>query len=58
MEDLSDWITRMDPEEALDEISKGLKVLFPLLDEDARTRFFVELTGESHGDKVSSMVHL
>ena len=48
----------MDPEEALTEMAKGLKTLFPLLDEEARTRFLMELTGESQGDKVSSLVHL
>lgn len=58
MEEILKLISGMDPKNALKEIAKGLKVIFPLLDEAARTRFFMELTGESKGDKVSSMVHL
>ena len=58
MEEILQLITRMDPKEALTEMAKGLKTLFPLLDEEARTRFLMELTGETQGDKVSSMVHL
>lgn len=58
MEEIVKLITRMDPKEALAEVAKGLKALFPLLDEEARTRFLLELTGESQGDKVSSLVHL
>ena len=34
------------------------KDLFPLLDEDARTRFVMNLVGDSGDDKVSSLVHL
>ena len=48
----------MDPEEALTEISKVLKVLFSALGEEARSQFLWDLMGESQGDKVSSLVHL
>lgn len=58
MDEIRNLIARMDPREALAEIAKGLKTLFPLLDEEARTRFLMELTGDTQGDKVSSMVHL
>jgi hypothetical protein len=58
MEEILKLITRMDPKQASAEMAKGLKALFPLLDEEARTRFLMELTGESRGDKVSSLVHL
>ena len=51
-------VDRMDPEEALDEISKVLKVLFSALGEEARSQFLWDLMGESGGDKVSSLVHL
>lgn len=39
MEEILELISGMDPESALKEIAKGLKVIFPLLDEAARTRF-------------------
>jgi hypothetical protein len=48
----------MDPEEALGEIAAALKTLFAGLDEETRTRFVLDLVGESEGDKVSSLVHL
>ena len=48
----------MDPAEALAEVGKILKGLFSVLDEEARTRFLLDLIGESQGDKVSSLVHL
>ena len=51
-------ISRMDPEEALAEISKALNVLFSSLGEEARSQFLWNLMGESEGDKVSSLVHL
>jgi hypothetical protein len=58
VEEMLKLVTRMDPVEALAEMAKALKVLFPVLDEEARARFLMELTGESQGDKVSSLVHL
>ena len=58
MEDLLKMVTRMDPEDALGEISKVLKVLFSVLGEGARSQFLWDLMGESRGDKVSSLVHL
>ena len=48
----------MDPEEALAEMAKALRGLFLVLDEETRTRFLLDLVGESQGDKVSSLVHL
>jgi hypothetical protein len=58
MEELLKIVGRMDPEDALTEISKVLKVLFSALGEEARSQFLWELMGESRGDKVSSLVHL
>ena len=58
MEDMLKLVARMDPVEALAEMAEALKGLFPVLDEEARTRFLMELTGGSPGDKVSSLVHL
>jgi len=58
MEEIMKMVARMDPEEALAEMAKALKRLFLVLDEEARTRFLLDLVGESQGDKVSSLVHL
>ncbi len=58
MEEMLKIISRMDPEEALAEISRVLKVLFSALGDEARSQFLWELMGESRGDKVSSLVHL
>jgi len=58
MDEISEIVGRMDPEKALEGISKALKVLFSALGEDARSQFLWELMGESKGDKVSSLVHL
>jgi hypothetical protein len=57
-EEMLKIVSRMDPEDALVEISKVLKVLFSTLGEEARSQFLWELMGESRGDKVSSLVHL
>jgi len=58
MDEMLEIIGHMDPEEALDEISKVLKVLFSALGEEARSQFLWDLMGESRGDKVSSLVHI
>ena len=58
MEEMLKIVERMDPEDALTEISKVLKVLFSALGEEARSQFLWNLLGESRGDKVSSLVHL
>jgi len=58
MEDMLKMVTRMDPEDALGEISKVLKVLFSVLGEEACSQFLWDLMGESRGDKVLSLVHL
>ena len=48
----------LDPEVAADQAAKALKQLLPLLGEEARNRFIMNLIGESGEDKISSMVHL
>jgi hypothetical protein len=58
MQDIQKIVGGMDPEEALVEMSKVLKVLFSTLGEEARSRFLWDLMGESGSDKVSSLVHL
>ena len=58
MEEIQKIIDSLDPQKALTEISKALKVLFSALGEEARSQFLWDLMGESGGDKVSSLVHL
>jgi hypothetical protein len=48
----------MEPEQALEEVRKALKSIFPVLSEESRGRFLLDLVGESQEDKVSSLVHL
>jgi hypothetical protein len=57
MEEMLKIVGRMDPEAALTEIAKVVKVIFSALGEDARSQFFWDLMGESKGDKVSSLAH-
>ncbi len=58
MEEILQMVGRMDPEEALEGITKALNFLFSTLGEEARSQFIWDLMGESRGDKVSSLVHL
>jgi hypothetical protein len=58
MEALVGMIQRMDPEKALNEIGRALKSIFSTVSEDSRSRFLLDLVGESQQDKVSSLVHL
>ena len=58
LDELFEIISRMDPENALAEITKILRSLLRDLDHDARERFLMNLIGQSEGDKVSSLVHL
>jgi len=58
MDEMLTILNRMDPEMALNEIGKALKSIFPVLSEESRGKFLMELVGESQADKVSSLVHL
>lgn len=58
MNDIIKIIDNMDPEEATVQIGAALKRLLPLLDEEARNRFVMDILGETEDDKVSSLVHL
>jgi hypothetical protein len=55
---IQDLVKNMEPEEAAPAIAQAMKDVFPLLDEDARLRFVVELIGDSGDDEVASLVHL
>ena len=56
--DVKKVIDRMAPREAVAEMGEALKRLLPILDEQDRTRFVMNVVGDSGGDKLSSMVHL
>lgn len=58
MKEIQELIDGMDPGEAVAELARALKKLFPLLDEEDRTGFVMNLVGGPAGDKISSMVHL
>ncbi|MCX5882279.1 MAG: hypothetical protein NTU74_10910 [Deltaproteobacteria bacterium] len=58
MEEILKIVDSMDPEQALSELSRVLKMLFSALGEEARSEFLWNLMGESGEDKVSSLVHL
>jgi hypothetical protein len=58
MSEILKIIRHMDPEAALDEVGRALKTVFPVASEESRSRFLLDLVGESQQDKVSSLVHL
>jgi hypothetical protein len=55
---LEQLLNKLEPEEALKEIAHVVRKLLPLLDENARLDFIVNLIGDEGSDKVSSLVHL
>jgi hypothetical protein len=58
MNEIARILNNMDPEDAATQTAAALKQLFPLLGEEGRNQFIMNLLGESEQDKVSSMVHL
>ncbi len=58
MDELFKIVSRMNPEEALTEITRVLERLLADLDDETRERFLMNLIGQSEGDKLSSLVHL
>ncbi len=48
----------MTPEKALKEVEAALKKILPLVTEEDRLNFVVNLIGGAGDDKVASMVHL
>jgi len=58
MNEILTIVNRMEPEQALEEVRKALESIFPVLSEESRGRFLLDLVGESQEDKVSSLVHL
>ena len=58
MAGIQQLLARMAPEAALDEIGTALKKLLPMVSEENRLNFVVNLIGGAGDDKVASMVHL
>lgn len=55
---LQQFIDEMSPEKAIKEIAGVVKRLFPLLEEESRVDFVMNLIGDTGNDKVASLVHL
>ncbi|MGD8230254.1 MAG: hypothetical protein PVH82_15565 [Desulfobacteraceae bacterium] len=55
---IGEIIDSMEPEKAAAELARMIKKLFPLLGEEARLSFIMNLVGDSGEDKLASMVHL
>ena len=58
MNEIEKTFNNMDPEDAANQTAIALKQLLPLLSEEGRNRFIMNLLGETGQDKISSMVHL
>lgn len=58
MDDLLKSIANLSSEEALAQISEVVERLMADLDDEARSRFLMNLVNRQDGDKVSGMVHL
>ena len=58
MPGIKEYLDRMIPEKALKEIERALKKTLPLVTEEDRLNFVVNLIGGASDDKVASMVHL
>ena len=56
--DLEKLLGSVDPAQALPEIAAALKKILPLVTEEDRLNFVVNLIGGAGDDKVASMVHL
>lgn len=55
---IAEIVDSMEPEKAAAELARMIKKLFPLLGEEARLDFVMNLVEESGEDKLASMVHL
>jgi hypothetical protein len=55
---IQELLARMAPEAALEDIGAALKKLLPMVSEENRLNFVVNLIGGAGDDKVASMVHL
>lgn len=58
MPGIQERLDRMTPEKGLKEIEAALKKILPLVTDEDRLNFVVNLIGGPGEDKVASMVHL
>ena len=58
MADIQEIVERLAPAKALLEVAGALKKILPLVTEQDRLNFMVDLIGGAGDDKVASMVHL
>jgi len=58
MAGIQERLGRMTPENALTEIGAALKKILPLVSDEDRLNFVVNLIGGASDDQVASMVHL
>lgn len=58
MNEIEKILNDLDPEDAVTQAAAALKQFLPLIGEEARNRFIMNLLGETSQDKISSMVHL
>jgi hypothetical protein len=58
MAGIHEILQKLTPASALAEIAAALKTILPLVADDERLAFVVELIGGAGDDKVASMVHL
>lgn len=56
--DIQEILENMDPSQALAEVAEALKKILPLVTDEGRLNFIVNLSGGESSDKVASMVHL
>lgn len=57
METLQEIISRMDPEDAMAQITPALKAIFPYVSEKARLEFIYAFTETGDDDTVPGLVH-
>jgi hypothetical protein len=57
MGEIQKIVDRMDPEEAIAEVTPVLRKLLSVVQEEVRIEFMADLIGEAGEDKVASMVH-
>ena len=58
MNEIEKILNNLDPEDAVTQAAAALKQFLPLIGEEARNQFIMNLLGETKQDKISSMVHL
>jgi hypothetical protein len=58
MTGIQEWLERMAPEAAINEIAAALKKVLPLVSDEERLNFVMQIVGGAGHDKVASMVHL